>query len=62
VPVTYQTVNDSGQPNALPSIALGFNLHYDSSVLTFLGARNTLTDDLISVPTDDIEGMHGGNL
>ena len=62
VPVTYRTVDDSGQPNALPSLGLGFNLHYDSSVLSFLGIRNTLTDDLISVPTDDIEGMHGATV
>lgn len=62
VPVFYSTVDDAGQPSAIPALALGFNIHYDSQALTFLGTRNVLADDLMSAPTDVAEGAHGATV
>ena len=37
IPVIYQTQNADGSPAALQSNVLGFNLHFDSTVVDFIG-------------------------
>lgn len=62
VPVLYSTIDDTGQAAAVPSVVIGFNIHFDSQALTFMGTRNVLTDDLISVPTEVPEGAYGATI
>ena len=50
IPVMYQTLNDSGIPAALASNQISFNLHYDSSQLTFDSVRNVFSEGLLVSP------------
>ena len=59
VTVQYTTLDDLDMPAALAATGIGFNLHYDSSVLTFQSVANVFPDDLLSAPTDGLEGAAG---
>lgn len=54
MPVFYQTLDDGGTAAALASAGLGFNLHYDSSVLTLQSIENIFDAgaDAITNPDD----------
>lgn len=62
VPVFYSTKDDAGQAAAIPAVAIGFNVHFDSQALTFMGTRNVLTENLVSAPTEVSEGAYGATV
>ncbi|MCA9047515.1 MAG: hypothetical protein KDA89_02230, partial [Planctomycetaceae bacterium] len=47
VPVFYSTLDDSGNAAALQSNLISFNLHFDSTKLTYVSTTNGLTEGLL---------------
>lgn len=62
VTVEYTTLDDMNNPAALGATGIGFNVHYDSSLLTFVSVANVFPDDLLSSPTDGLEGAAGAEV
>ncbi len=50
VPIVYQTLNDSGVPEALKSDQFNFNLHFDADVLTWVSTTNVFTEGIQDTP------------
>lgn len=50
VPVTYQTLDDAGAPASLQANLIGFNLHFDSSALTYVDSTGFFAEGIQVVP------------
>ncbi len=47
IPVTYQTLDDSGNPAALGANLISFNLHFDDTKLTYVETTNENFEDIV---------------
>ena len=50
IPIIYQTLDPSGNPAALQTTLISFNLHFDSNELTFVESTNLFSEGLQAVP------------
>lgn len=50
VPVVYQTLNDDGNPAALQTNLVSFNVHFDTSQVTWVETGFTTTEGITVVP------------
>lgn len=54
VPVRYSTLDDNGDPAALRATLISANLHFDSSVLTFVESTGIFAEDIVVVPNSTL--------